>query len=62
MEQTRNCVYCLKNSAIVWSGHVVRKGKKIIAGWCSRICEEKGRASGFSGLYKRKMGRKIDEA
>jgi hypothetical protein len=57
MEKTRNCAYCLKKPARIWTGHVVRKGKKVIAGWCGRKCERKGRADGFVGLYRWRMGR-----
>ena len=51
--RTKICVYCLKRPATVWSGHLLRKGKGITAGWCSR-CPRL--AQGFVGHWRKKMG------
>lgn len=68
--QTKRCVYCLKKPARIWSGHVIHfqhywnyrtRTQHIIAGWCSKTCQRKGRADGFVGLYKWRMGREEDE-
>lgn len=62
MEQTKHCVYCLRKLAINWSGHVDRKGKSILAGWCGKKhCEYKSAKAGFVGLYKWRMGREKSE-
>ena len=33
MSQTSACIVCLK-PAEVWSGHVLRGNRKVLAGWC----------------------------
>lgn len=45
---TEKCVRCLK-PARIWSGHVLKDGEKIIAGWCSKRCAD---AKGFVGLWQ----------
>lgn len=45
MKQTVCCVRCGK-AAKLWCGHVLAGEKKIIAGWCSKRCQEE---RGFSG-------------
>lgn len=57
--QTKYCVYCLKRPAKVWSGHVLRYGKHILAGWCRR-CNRRNK-DGFFGQYKWRMGRENNE-
>ena len=52
MKQTKRCVRCLKKAKI-WSGHVLRRGKWVIAGWCSHKCSN---AVGFCGQWTKKMG------
>lgn len=53
MKATKNCVKCLKRRASSWTGYVVDGADEILAGWC-RYCV---RFRGFSGHFKRKMGR-----
>lgn len=31
--RTTQCIVCL-DDAVMWSGHVRRKGKSVTAGWC----------------------------
>jgi len=49
--QTKYCVRCLERKATLWTGHVVKKGKLICAGWCAQ-CQD---VRGFVGHYKKKM-------
>ncbi len=51
--QTTACVYC-GGPATIWTGHVLRKGEKIMAGWCSETCAKE---PGFVGHYKKWMGK-----
>ena len=55
--QTKRCVYCLKKPAKIWTGHVIRGKEVIVAGWCSRKCQNKGSQPGYSGRYNWWMGR-----
>lgn len=63
--QTSNCVQCFK-PAVAWSGYVLRNGKKIIAGWCNSggkgVNRGKCPNEGFSGHYKKEMGREKDKS
>ena len=58
IEKTKNCVRCFK-PAIRWTGHILKDGERIMAGWCDD-CWYDGKptkkAEGFSGHYTRKMG------
>jgi len=53
---TNNCVQC-GAPAKFWSGHVLRHGKKVIAGWCGNHGIYK---DGFVGHYRKWMGRVDD--
>ena len=52
--QTKKCVRCGK-AAKLWRSHVVnRKGKRILAGWCSDRC--RGAWLDYRGLYRAQSG------
>ena len=53
MKQTTHCVRCFRKAKL-WSGHVLNERKHIIAGWCRHACFQEG----FSGHWKKKMGKK----
>lgn len=52
--ETKYCVRCLDKKATIWTGHVIRDGKRIKAGWCS-YCNSSVAAYGFVGHYKKRM-------
>lgn len=49
---TKHCVQC-GEPAKVWSGHVLKRGRKITAGWC----DEHSISNGFVGHYRKWMGK-----
>ena len=57
--KTINCVFCLTHKAIFWTGYVLHKEGRIMAGWCGvdRSDAPRLNASGFSGHYLSKMGK-----
>jgi hypothetical protein len=56
MRQTKNCVVCLEEKAVIWSGYVEKHNKNgvedILAGFC-KSCYPPLEA--FMGVYHRKM-------
>jgi hypothetical protein len=42
----------------MWSGHVLRNGRQIVAGWCSERCQD---AKGFCGQYVEDMDKEFDD-
>lgn len=55
--KTKNCVRCFK-LATTWSGHVLRDGKQIMAGWCDDCKQEddiQKESEGFVGHYRKEM-------
>ena len=55
---TKFCVFCLKEKAVSWCGHVLRDKEHLLAGWCEK-CEHI--EAGFVGHYKKKMKTIEDE-
>ena len=53
MKQTTRCVRCFRKAKF-WSGHILRKHKHVLAGWCGKACSQ---AEGFSGHWTKKMGK-----
>lgn len=54
MRYTEMCVICMTKKAKTWSGHVLRKGKAVLAGYCNE-CDNNPKYEGFRGHYKKKM-------
>lgn len=57
LNQTKNCIRCFK-PAKIWSGHILRNGRQIVAGWCSERCQD---AKGFCGQYVSDMDKDFDD-
>lgn len=58
MTQTTKCIKCGK-PAKMWTGHVQkRNGEHILAGWCSKRCEEiiAGKFQGYCGSFRQELG------
>ena len=59
MGSTLYCVYCLKQEAVEWTGHVMNGDEAVLAGWCA---EHKNIPAGFVGHYLGAMSRRTKAA